>query len=1169
MRFFKKHSFLSAITITVLVSALITVATGLFGTRNVEAQAQAQPQADGVTNCFDYYKFGSVEVNLQAGNADSLSGTSVTFSGNIKNTNSYPIVDGAVYVKIFRKSTGPNAAKLQSQGLDLVDQSFVMKDINLDAKKSAPISFTWKIPSLALSGDYQVATYFVSQNKFNLLGLSFTDDIVGNTAPFKVTGQQNAGLFFDKNAVRVANDKYNFAAFTPKVDKSKPVKIDFNLVNTFKTKVEGKVHYTVYSWDALKNENVVTVSEAPVVVEAGKTLPLSYTVDDSKHPVYYVVIEADYKDSKSIIDVRFTRDGIDVPRLNFVGLNSYPLTANSKFFACMYNSGTDTKVDNSKMVLTLKDKDGKNLDTYTYTGDITGTVMGVVKTIDSSVFKGVKSGQLADAIVTADLYQNGALVDSARMVYDCSHLNPSLCQIEALTKTNSTRNFVTSAVIILAIIVLLIALAAYHGHLHRKDVGRALLLFIAVSTVGLLGTKGQNADADDSTFINASATTPATLTYPPNSVQGNLNLDTSAALRFTCLDINGLFATSLATRAASGTACPDSEPAYFLIQNLNFSYTYGADMKNVSGATPVVVNNGGSVPVGTKLSIKNSDFNDSQIGWFISGNANDTPYGYWSGETVPRCSQNDKVGSAFFKNVYVDLFLPITVTKPLVTVRVTDPLGDIPPNADFTYTTRTAGPITATVTFANTSATAQTWYDHWIGASLYTVIPQSYWSTWENFAWTTQAWSSDGKIYPGPFDLQGTPPNAHSQYIESTCLDRPEANNTQDSRLIDPTLGVNAQNIGKNYTFTVPGKTITMNLTATAAVVSNNPPTAPPTVSYINTCDSSTNITTSHVTFGPISDPDAGDSATYQFQADQGLGAGYAPNPPQGQTTNTVDIAWLTSGSTRNAKVHVRSIDTRGATSAWTETIISIPSTCVSPQPTQPGNPNGSTATLACNAPIKDSLTNKVSWTATITNGSPNYTFNWSSAGGTTGGPNFVNSSSYTATFTTDNAVAAGGAAYGPTVYGKYLNDTTITNPPSVMCTTYVDQNGGGNGGGPNTSLDLWLDTTTGVAGGNKNSTATNNLIIRQGAPAYLNLSANNVKDCRFINTDSLKDLANPSNLFTIPDLTPSTKPNLGLNTNYVGKYRLSETCTDKTTLAPLSSIENVLIITPTKIEEQ
>ena len=54
-------------------------------------------------NCFDYYHFGSVQVDVTPSVASAVSGVPITFTGSIKNRNPYPVVDGSVYVKIFRE----------------------------------------------------------------------------------------------------------------------------------------------------------------------------------------------------------------------------------------------------------------------------------------------------------------------------------------------------------------------------------------------------------------------------------------------------------------------------------------------------------------------------------------------------------------------------------------------------------------------------------------------------------------------------------------------------------------------------------------------------------------------------------------------------------------------------------------------------------------------------------------------------------------------------------------------------------------------------------------------------------------------------------------------------------------------------------------------------------
>ncbi|TSD00278.1 MAG: hypothetical protein Athens071425_632, partial [Parcubacteria group bacterium Athens0714_25] len=167
-------------------------------------------QLEGSVDCFDYYKFGSVQVDVEGTLNSTVSGVPITFVGKIKNNNSYPVVGGAVYVKVFKKQD--NEDSTQSNGNLLVDQFFAKENISLNASASQDIIFQWQVPNYAQSGDYQVAMFFTSAKKFNLLGLSFTDDVVGNTADFSVNGEMKSNVEFDKNTVDINGINYHFAA---------------------------------------------------------------------------------------------------------------------------------------------------------------------------------------------------------------------------------------------------------------------------------------------------------------------------------------------------------------------------------------------------------------------------------------------------------------------------------------------------------------------------------------------------------------------------------------------------------------------------------------------------------------------------------------------------------------------------------------------------------------------------------------------------------------------------------------------------------------------------------------------------------------------------------------------------------------------------------------------
>ena len=56
----------------------------------------------GAIDCFQYYNFGSVQVDIEPSVQSTVPGTPITFSGDITNNNPYPVIDGTVMVKIFK-----------------------------------------------------------------------------------------------------------------------------------------------------------------------------------------------------------------------------------------------------------------------------------------------------------------------------------------------------------------------------------------------------------------------------------------------------------------------------------------------------------------------------------------------------------------------------------------------------------------------------------------------------------------------------------------------------------------------------------------------------------------------------------------------------------------------------------------------------------------------------------------------------------------------------------------------------------------------------------------------------------------------------------------------------------------------------------------------------------
>ena len=390
--------------------------------QDVPPPALGQPMAAApanTVNCFDYYSFGSVQVDVTASVQSAVSGTPVSFVGKLKNANPYPVVGGSVYVKIF-KERGDGSK--DANGPDVVDQFYALENISIPANSEKPIEITWNVPSYAVSGSYKLATFFTVSRKFNLLGLPFTDDVVGNTAGFRVMGEQKASVAFKKDSVTVDGNQYYFAAFPPRADAAKPVTVEATLTNTGKESVTIPLTWTLYHWAQNDQANYLDRRVDEVTIPPGGEKKVSFIVNDAQHPVYLLEGVARWKDTSSIINVRFVREGKDQLRINYPALMSYPLTKGQEttLFSCLHNAGESASVPNGRLELSLLDENNRPIHSYTYTGDVTGAMMGVAQKFTPKKTYGTFT-------LDAKLYQGDALVDQSFVTYDRQELDPALC----------------------------------------------------------------------------------------------------------------------------------------------------------------------------------------------------------------------------------------------------------------------------------------------------------------------------------------------------------------------------------------------------------------------------------------------------------------------------------------------------------------------------------------------------------------------------------------------------------------------------------------------------------------------------------------------------------------------------------------------------------------------
>ena len=100
---------------------------------------------------------------------------------------------------------------------------------------------------------------------------------------------------------------------------------------------------------------------------------------------------------------------------------SFPLRSGvaNTLFSCLHNIG-DSVVPDSRLELKLTDESGKVIHEYTYTGDVTSSMMGVAE-----AFTPNRSYNVVH--LDARLYQGETPVDEAYLTYDCNEIDPATC----------------------------------------------------------------------------------------------------------------------------------------------------------------------------------------------------------------------------------------------------------------------------------------------------------------------------------------------------------------------------------------------------------------------------------------------------------------------------------------------------------------------------------------------------------------------------------------------------------------------------------------------------------------------------------------------------------------------------------------------------------------------
>lgn len=399
---------------------------------DIQANLDLTATMDGFSapsQCFDYYTFGSVNAPIYSDTSNPAAGTAVEFTVNLTNNNPYPVVDANVYVKLFReRPAGEESAQLAH----LVDQFQAIQGVSIPANATKEHTFTYDIPAALPSGEYKVATFVSTAERYNLLGLPFTDDVVGDSTTLTIAGDQTGMVRWNRDQVLVDQKQHYFASFIPEVSPTEPVRVTAPIYNELDTPIDGQLTWKVYHWDQQNQANLIDTTTRPISIAAGDTIPATFTLENTDHAAYVVVGEVEYEGTTSLINVRFARTDIAEIRLNYPGVLSYPLVEGEEntLFSCLHSASSFDLVPDSRLDLTLLDAKGNELHSYTYEGPVSSAMMGVADTF-------IPQQSYDTFTLNAALYQNDTLVEEVSFSYDCAELTDGPCSDTASSGGNT------------------------------------------------------------------------------------------------------------------------------------------------------------------------------------------------------------------------------------------------------------------------------------------------------------------------------------------------------------------------------------------------------------------------------------------------------------------------------------------------------------------------------------------------------------------------------------------------------------------------------------------------------------------------------------------------------------------------------------------------------------
>lgn len=387
--------------------------------------------------CFDYYTPNKVNINIDQDYIVYNAGDPVLMSGFVKNSNTYPVIGLDIKARLVRSINSPN--EKDKKEIITIDEFNIAENITLPVDKEYKVSYSHILPLNYPSGQYQIFFYAIEQDRFNLAGLSYTNNVVGSKIVFDVKGTDLDHVYLDQNNIKIGDQALSTNGATiSELKNIKNIPIYINIYNPEKQARDMTITYDLYSWDSANPKNKITTKTEQVTILPNSKKTLTYILDEGVLPVYYLSVTSKptnqtKKDSifkeKTISNIRFVIQDKSKTRLFFSGVDTYPLIKGNQvtLVTCFNDMGenvNDINKNISEIETVILDDKGKEIAKTLYKGK-------VYSEIDAIIQKFNPKKNISNFTVVSTIYDSEKnIIDKVEKKYNCQEIDPNKCVSE-------------------------------------------------------------------------------------------------------------------------------------------------------------------------------------------------------------------------------------------------------------------------------------------------------------------------------------------------------------------------------------------------------------------------------------------------------------------------------------------------------------------------------------------------------------------------------------------------------------------------------------------------------------------------------------------------------------------------------------------------------------------